>query len=286
MAREIPDGSVLESIAVFEATDAPDAAESRAPHRPRRPARIARLRAARELAGGRARRGLVLVLLAGTVAVAGCGATPSGSPSPGGTPAASTASPSGAPGSASPGAGITPLPAGSFTFDLPAGWKAVPVGGDHDALLAGLRSQNPAFADSLAARLDNVAATTSYIAFDASPSAVEKGDLVTLIVTEVALPPDVTLETFATTIKGQVEQLVETDVQMRQILVTAGQAYSLAYGAPLTRPDGQPGALAVTQVYYVLPGRGYVMTFATPPARANDYAQAVADIATSFTIRT
>jgi hypothetical protein len=160
------------------------------------------------------------------------------------------------------------------------------VGGNHDELLAGLRAQNPAFAESLAARLDNVADTTTYIAFDASPSAVKSGDLVTLIVTEVALPVDVTLETFATTIKGQVEQLVETDVQMRQILITAGQAYSLAYGAPLTRPDGQPGALAVTQVYYVLPGRGYVMTFATPPARANDYAQAVADIATSFMIRT
>jgi hypothetical protein len=41
----------------------------------------------------------------------------------------------------------------------------------------------------------------------------------------------------------------------------------------------------VTQVLYVLPGRGYVMTFAVPPARADAYAQAVADIATSFTIR-
>jgi hypothetical protein len=229
------------------------------------------------------RRILAAALLAGTVAVAGCG-TPTGSPSPSAVPQTPTTAPSGAPGSGGPG--VTPLPAGSFSFDLPAGWRAVPVAGNHDELLATLRAQNPAFAESLAARLENLADSTSYVAFDASPSAVQKGDLVTLIVTEVPLPLDVTLETFATTIKNQVEQLVETDVPMRQILITAGQAYSLAYGAPLTRPDGEPGTLAVTQVYYVLPGRGYVMTFATPPARANDYAQAVADIATSFTIRT
>ncbi len=34
---------------------------------------------------------------------------------------------------------------------------------------------------------------------------------------------------------------------------------------PLTRPDGEPGSAAVTQVLYVLPGRGYVLTFAVPP---------------------
>ncbi len=52
------------------------------------------------------------------------------------------------------------------------------------------------------------------------------------------------------------------------------------------QPSGPaPGAAAVTQVLYVLPGRGYVMTFAVPPARADAYAQAVVDIATSFTIR-
>ncbi|HYN47675.1 MAG TPA: hypothetical protein VER83_02350, partial [Candidatus Nanopelagicales bacterium] len=124
-----------------------------------------------------------------------------------------------------------------------------------------------------------------YFAVDASPSAVAKGDLVTLVVTEVALPRDVSLQTFATTIQGQVKQLVEGDVELREILITAGQAYSMAYTAPVTRPDGKPASAAVTQVLYVLPGRGYVMTFAVPPARANEYAQTVADIATSFTIR-
>ncbi len=234
---------------------------------------------------GGGRIALLLTACIAALAVAGCGVTPDASAVANPAPAASTA-PSTAPsGSAGPGPAATPLPPGAFTFDLPAGWVAVPVSGDHDALLAGVRAQNPAFADSLAARLAGLSDTTTYVAFDASPDAVKKGDLAMLVVTEVALPADLALQTFATTIKGQVEQLVEGTVDLRQIIVTAGQAFSLAYGAPVTRPDGKPGAAAITQVLYVLPGRGYVMTFAVPPDRANDYAQAIADIATSFTIR-
>jgi hypothetical protein len=214
-------------------------------------------------------------------AVAGCGAAPDASPVAPAAPAATTA-PSA---SVDPAPGATPLPPGAFTFDLPAGWVAVPVSGSHDALLGGIRAQSPAFAESLAARLAGLSDTTTYVAFDSSPDAVKKGDLVMLVVTEVALPADVGLQAFASTIKGQVEQLVEGSVDLRQITVTAGQAFSLAYGAPVTRPDGKPGAAAITQVFYVLPGQGYVVTFAVPPDRANDYAQVVADIATSFTIR-
>jgi hypothetical protein len=239
----------------------------------------------RRPARGGGRRALVLAACVAALTVAGCGTAPSGSPVASTLPAAS-AEPSAAPsGPAGPGSAATPLPPGAFTFDLPAGWVAVPVTGSHDALIAGLRAQNPAFAESVAARLGSLSSTTTYVAFDASADAAKKGDLAMLVVTEVALPADVALQTFATTIKSQVEQLVEGTVDMRQILVTAGQAFSLAYGAPVTRPDGKPGAAAITQVLYVLPGRGYVMTFAVPPNRANDYAQVIADIATSFKIR-
>jgi len=224
---------------------------------------------------------VALAAVVAALALAGCGATPSAVPSASPVaPATLAASPE----PSGPAPGGTPLPSGAFTFDLPAGWVAVPITGSHDALLAGLRSQNAEFAESLAARLENLSATTTYVALDASPAAVAAGDLVTLVVTEVALPLDVSLRTFATTIQGQVEQLVEGDVELRQILITAGQAFSMAYAAPVTRPDGQPATTAVTQVLYVLPGRGYVMTFAVPPPRANDYAAAVAAIATSFTI--
>ena len=214
-------------------------------------------------------------------AVAGCGASTGATPTATATPPASAA-PSD---STTPGSDATPLPPGVFTFDLPAGWVAVPVSGSHDALLAGLREENPVFADSLAARLGGLSDTTTYVAFDASADAVRQGDVVMLVVTEVALPGDTTLEAFASTIKGQVEMLVESTVELRQVLLTAGQAYSLAYLAPVTRPDGKLASAAVTQVLYVLPGRAYVMTFAAPPERANDYAQEIADIATSFTIR-
>jgi hypothetical protein len=178
----------------------------------------------------------------------------------------------------------TPLPPGAFTFDLPDGWQVVEIDGDYDDLLADLAATNPAFAESLGSRLENLADSATYVAFDASPAAVEAGDLVTLIVTEVDLPPDVDLPTFAETVRAQAEMNVEQDVELRRILVTAGEAYSLAYAAPFTRPDGQPAAVAVTQVLYTLPGRGYVMTFAVPPDRANDYSEVVADIATSFAI--
>jgi hypothetical protein len=214
------------------------------------------------------------------LAVAGCGAAPDATPTATVIPPASAAPSS----SIAPGGDVAPLPPGAFTFDLPGGWIAVPVSGSHDALVAGLREQNPVFADSLAARLGSLADTTTYVAFDASPDAVKQGSLVMLVVTEVQLPADVALPAFAATIKGQVEKLVEQTVDLRQILVTAGQASSLAYLAPVTRPDGKPAGAAITQVLYVLPGRGYVITFAAPPDRANDYAQEIADIATSFTI--
>lgn len=234
--------------------------------------------------GGAPRRvaGLVATVAALAVALAACGNAASPVPSPSPVPSASAApsTPAG-----SPGAAATPLPPGSFTFDLPDGWREIPVDGSYGSLITDLRDQNPAFADSLAARLGNLADSTTYMAFDARPLSIRSGSLATLIVTEVDLPADVTLETFARTIRGQVEQLVETDVEMRPVLLTAGRGYSLAYLAPLVRPDGQEGNLAVTQVYYTLPGRGYVMTFAVPPEKANDYAKAVAEAATSFTIR-
>jgi hypothetical protein len=213
---------------------------------------------------------LAMALLAG--AVAACGSAPSPSPAPASPPPAT------------PDPAATPLPPGAFTFDLPDGWQVVEIDGAYEDLLAELEATNPAFAESLSARLDNLADSATFVAFDGSPEAVESGDLVTLTVTEVDLPPDVTLEAFAETIRSQAELIVEDDVELRRILVTAGEAYSLAYAAPLTRPDGQPGTVAVTQALYTLPGRGYVLTFAVPPDRANDYSETVADIATSFAI--
>lgn len=226
------------------------------------------------------RRTLALVLVATAVALAGCGASSSAPPTAGPTAAPPTA------GATGPAPSLTPLPSGSFTIDLPAGWRAVPVDGSHEEIVAAVRTRSPAFADSLEARLANLSDTTTYVAFDASPAAVEDGAPAMLVVTEVALPVDVSLQTFATTIQGQVRQLVEADVELDQILITAGQAFAMTYEAPLTRPDGQTGSATVTQVLYVLPGRGYVLTFAVPTDRAAAYAPVIAEIATSFTIRT
>lgn len=236
------------------------------------------------LSVGATRRTLALALLAAAVVLAGCGPAPAPTPSPSPAPSP-TAGVTPAPGSVEPAPDVTTLPPGAFTMDLPAGWRSVPVDGDHDALVGSFRSRNTAFADSLESRLASLSDTTTHFAFDASADAVEHAALVTLVVTEVALPLDVSLRTFAVTIQDQVKQLVEADVELRRILISAGEAYSLGYVAPLMRPDGQPAAAAITQVLYVLPGRGYVLTFAAPPDRANDYAREMADIATSFTIR-
>lgn len=225
------------------------------------------------------RRILAVGLVAASVALAGCGASSSAAPT-----AVPSAAPSAQPSGSAPS--LNPLPPGSFTVDLPAGWRAVPVDGSHEAIVAAVRTRNPAFADSLEARLANLSDSTTYVAVDTSPAAVQDGAPVMLVVTEVALPADVSLQTFATTIQGQVRQLVETDVELSQILVTAGQAFTMTYEAPVTRPDGRTGTATVTQVLYVLPGRGYVLTFAVPTAQASDYAREIAEIATSFTIRT
>lgn len=236
----------------------------------------------------RGRRASIRGIVAGAAVaavLAACGATPSASPTDSSSPAPSaspavTSAPEGSP------AAATPRPPGAFTIDLADGWRSVPLDGDQTALLAELGATNAGFAESIGARLDALPDSASYVAFDGSKEAVGAGDVATLIVTEVDLPADVALQTFATTVQSQVELLVEADVELRPILVTAGQAYSLAYLAPLTRPDGEPGMAAVTQVLYVLPGRGYVVTFAVPPERANDYAEEVAEMAQSFAVGT
>lgn len=240
--------------------------------------------------GGRALSAAMLV----AIVAAACGATPSAapaSPSPApatSAPASSTPAPSSsaaASASGGPRASATPFPAGSFTFDLPAGWKVIPLDGSHDALLAAFRAKNPAFADSLQARIAALPGTATYMAVNASPDVVAKGDVVTLIVTEVNLPADVQLETFAKAIQSQVKQIVESDVPLKPVLLSSGRGYSMAYTAQLTRPDGQQASVAVTQVLYLVPGRGYVMTFAAPQSRAQDYAQDISDVATSFRIK-
>lgn len=244
-------------------------------------------RAGRRIRVGRVPAAAVLVALGAILGA--CGATPNPSPVP--TPAApASLSPTEpAPGAtpaaaATPGPDATPLRPAAFTFDLPDGWQSVPVGEDHADLVAALTERNPAFAESLGARLDSLPPSATYVAFDGGADAVTAGDVAMLTVTEVDLPADVTLTTFARTIQDQVQQLVENEVELRKILVAAGEAYSIAYFAPITRPDGQTASAAVTQVLYVVPGRGYVATFATSLDRANDYAREVADIATSFTL--
>lgn len=251
-----------------------------------RPARRARLAGA----------ALWLVLAVASLAACGTAASPgapsSVAPATDGatvvTPAATAAPSSGGEASAVPGAtsstAATPRPRGAFTFELPASWKEVALDGDYAELIAGLRATNSTFADSLDARLRNVAASTSYFAFDASESAIKAGDLATLAVTETDLPPGVSVQTLATTVQNQVTQLVETDVPLREIVTASGPGFSIAYAAPLTRPDGKEGTVAVTQVFYALPGRGFVMTFSAPPETADAHAQAVAQIAQSFLV--
>ena len=56
-------------------------------------------------------RALAAAIVAAALAVAGCGAPSSGSPNPGASAVAPAASPI-----------ATPLPRGSFSFDLPAGF--------------------------------------------------------------------------------------------------------------------------------------------------------------------
>lgn len=230
---------------------------------------------------------LCLALGVAVVGVAACGA--SSSATPGASPsAAPTAAPSAAPGTATPGTpgagpGASPLAPGAFTVDLPTGWRQVSTTGD-DALLAELAKKNPAFAQSLQSRLDNLSDNATYVAVDARESTVGAGNVVTLIVTEVDLPADVSLQTFTNTIQGQVQQLVEEPVAATRILVAAGEAYIIEYVAPIERADGTTAQAAITQVLYVVPGRGYVMTFSAPPAVATDYGKVFADIATSFTL--
>ena len=73
MAREIPDGIVMEPVFVIEATYGPDAAELRPPHRPTHLTRIAALRAAGvvlEAGGFLDRSGSLLLVRAADAALA------------------------------------------------------------------------------------------------------------------------------------------------------------------------------------------------------------------------
>ena len=224
--------------------------------------------------------------VAAALLVGACGASPTTAP---GSPEATTspaATPAGSAASSGPPSTAVPLPPGAFTVALPAGWKAVPVAGDHAALIAEIRNANPAFADALASRLANLAATATYVAFDDTAAAIANGRVVTLVVTEVELPPTVSLQTFTNTVQEQVQQLTEQPVEAKRIVIASGEAYDLEFIAPIQRSDGSQATAAITQVLYVVPGRGYVMTFTAPPSVAPSYGKTFAEIATSFRIST
>lgn len=294
MPLELPEGIAIESIFVIEATYAPDVAETRPAHRAEHLARLAALRDAgvvieagafEDLSGS-----LLLVRAADAAAarelavsdvymrvVAGCGTSGPATAGPSGVPAGSVApvslTPAGSTAPGSPVAGASaasgmPRPAGAYTLTLPKGWVSVQIGSNYAATATAYDSLSLRFASSLVSQLTALPKSASAYAFDGSDATVRSGTLVALTVTEVVIPASVDLDAFSAVVGQQASMVAETTVPAERIQTASGPADEYVYEASFASTAAGTAVAAVTQVILVAPGRGYVLTFSTTPARA------------------
>jgi hypothetical protein len=221
---------------------------------------------------------LLLLVALGAAVVAACGSS---------APAAASPATSPAPGSSSSGAAsgpATPRPAGAYSLTLPSGWRSVKIGSNYAATATEYNAVNLRFATSLVSQLMALPPTASTYAFDASDATVRSGALVALTVTEVVLPASIGLDAFSAEVGRQVSLLAETPVPAQRIETASGPADLFTYQAPLRTTAAGTEVAAVTQVLLVVPGRGYVLTFGTTPARAATDAPVFSKIAASITL--
>ena len=226
---------------------------------------------------------LILLVGLGAALVAGCGTSGPATAGPATSPAAASATPA----SSAPGGSNAPAssrPVGAYSLTLPAGWRSVQIGSNYAAIAAAYNAVNLRFATSLASQLLALPKSASTYAYDESDATVRSGALVAVTVTEVVLPATVTLDAFSTEIGRQVSLLVETPIQPVRIQTASGPADQYAYQAPLNTSAAGTEVAAITQVLIVAPGRGYVLTFGTAPARAATDAPVFARIASSFAL--
>jgi len=225
-------------------------------------------------ARSRCRLGLAMAL-AGALIV-GCGTSGPATAVPSGGPASPAPSGSFAPG--------TPRPAGAYALTLPTGWRSVPIGSDYAAAAARYEATSPRFATSLKGQLTGLPKTASEYAYDGNDATVKSGTLVALTVTEVALPAAVNLDAFSAEVGRQVSQVAEKTIPAERFLTSSGPADRLVYEAPFDQTSGGTAVAAITQVLLVVPGRGYVLTFATTPSRAPADGPVFAEIARSIVL--
>ena len=226
---------------------------------------------------------LILLVGLGAALVAGCGTSGPATAGPATSPAAASATPA----SSAPGGSTAPVssrPVGAYSLTVPAGWRSVQIGSNYAAIAAAYNAVNLRFATSLASQLLALPKSASTYAYDESDATVRSGSLVAVTVTEVVLPATVTLDAFSTEIGRQVSLLVETPIQPVRIQTASGPADQYAYQAPLNTSAAGTEVAAITQVLIVAPGRGYVLTFGTAPARAATDAPVFARIASSFAL--
>ena len=226
---------------------------------------------------------LILLVGLGAALAAGCGTSGPATAGPATSPAAASATPA----SSAPGGSNAPAssrPVGAYSLTVPAGWRSVQIGSNYAAIAAAYNAVNLRFATSLASQLLALPKSASTYAYDESDATVRSGSLVAVTVTEVVLPATVTLDAFSTEIGRQVSLLVETPIQPVRIQTASGPADQYAYQAPLNTSAAGTEVAAITQVLIVAPGRGYVLTFGTAPARAATDAPVFARIASSFAL--
>ncbi len=214
--------------------------------------------------------------------VAGCGAP---GPATGGPSVSPLASASPASPSAGGSAGTaTPRPAGAYSLTLPKGWRAVQIGSNYAATATAFNTVNLRFATSLMSQLSGLPKTATAYAFDASDPTVQSGALVALTVTEVVLPVTVDLDTFSAQVGRQVSLVAETPVPAARIQTASGPADRYIYVATFGQTAAGTEVASITQYVMVKPGRGYVLTFSTTPARAGGDAPTFESIAESIAL--
>jgi hypothetical protein len=167
-----------------------------------------------------------------------------------------------------------------FALSVPSGWKTISA---DDALEEGtlvrLLADNP----DLETYRDVFEDPSSSFKFVAADPAAKDGFATNVNVVVTSVPASVTPEQYADAIGSEIASLasVEGEVSQAQTFLPAGPAQRLEYGMRLAYA-GSEQTVATTQYGLLVDGKSYVVTFATLPELAGDYAARFAEIARSL----
>ncbi len=168
------------------------------------------------------------------------------------------------------------LPEDMLALALPQTWQKVDAAsGMLGGTLQTLSRQHSALADLVDnGRARAAAQSIRFFAFDFAPASVASGFMTNVSLLRQTLSGSVTLEAFAAANVRELEKIAQLSGQVEQeaVQLPVGGTLRLRYQLILQGKNGDPLELYLTQYLLVRGSSAYVLTFATTPPQAEEYA--------------